>query len=112
MSKEADDLQLLFPTVVQISQVDGHEALNRTLLEVIESIRRSEPNSKPSSWSCELFTTIGSPSTLLEYPGVQAFRQISLASAQKFADAVMLDTGNHPLKLNECWMNIYRKTHA
>ena len=112
MGNDQDDLQLLFPTVIQVSQIADHEALNRRLLEVIDKVKGSEPNSKPESWSCDLFTTIGSPTTLLTYHGMEDFQRIVMQKVMRYADALKMDTANHQPRMNECWVNIYRRDHS
>ena len=49
-----DDLQLLFPTVVQVSQIEGAAELNAGLLRSIYAIKEKQPNTKPNSWSCSV----------------------------------------------------------
>ena len=107
-----DEIRMLFPTVIQISQIADHEALNRGLLEVIDEVKRREPSSKPDSWSCDLFTTIGAASIFLTYQGVDVFRRIAIEKVMRYAEVLKMDTVNHPLKMNECWVNIYRKNHS
>lgn len=62
---DGDDLRMFFPTVIQISKIDGAAELNRKLLKAIQRIRKEEPNTKPKSWCCEVYTTIGSPKILI-----------------------------------------------
>ncbi len=109
---DKDDIRMLFPTVIQVSQIADHEALNRGLLEVIDEVKRREPSSKPDSWSCDLFTTIGAASTFLTYQGVEAFQRIAIEKVMKYADVLKMDTANHPLRMNECWVNIYGRNHS
>ena len=48
-----DEIRMLFPTVIQVSQIADHETLNNGLLKVIDEVKRNEPNSKPDAWSCD-----------------------------------------------------------
>ena len=107
-----NELRLLFPTAVQVSQIDNHEKLNARLMDVINVLRRREPNTKPQSWSCDLYTTIGSPRTFLEEPGIGDFAEIALQKANEFANALQMDTANHKPRINECWVNVYSHSHA
>ena len=91
-----DEIRMLFPTVIQVSQIADHETLNNGLLKVIDEVKRNEPNSKPDAWSCDLFTTIGAASTFLTYQGVETFRAIVIEKVMKYADALKMDTANHP----------------
>ena len=107
-----DEIRMLFPTVIQVSQIADHETLNNGLLKVIDEVKRNEPNSKPDAWSCDLFTTIGAASTFLTYQGVETFRAIVIDKVMKYADALKMDTANHPPRMNECWVNIYGRSHS
>lgn len=113
MTDDGDDqLRMFFPTVVQISKIDGAAALNRTLLKAIERIHKEEPNTKPKSWCCEVYTTIGSPKHLLEYPEFKEFGEIAYNKVMQYANALKFDTERFTPKINECWFNIYSKTHS
>lgn len=107
-----DEIRMLFPTVIQVSQIADHEALNLGLLKVIDEIKKNEPNSKPDSWSCDLFTTIGAATTFLTYPGTGVFRKIVIDKVMRYADTLKMDTANHPPRMNECWVNIYGRNHS
>ena len=112
MTTSKRDLQLLFPTAIQVSEIDDYVTLNAQLMAAVDRIRAREPNTKPQSWSCDLFTTIGSPQTFLEEPGVERFARIALDNANEYALAHKMDIHNHPPKINECWINIYAHSHA
>ncbi len=102
-----DNIQLLFPTVVQVSQIPDHERLNATLRDAIGDIRASEQNSKPSSWACDLYTTIGNPQRLLQYPGLDEFRDIIQAKLLSYARTLAYDVERMPPRMHECWVNVY-----
>ncbi len=107
-----DRLQMLFPTVVQVSQIEGAAALNRRLLEAVYAIRAGEPNSKPDSWSCNVYTTIGNPTHCLERSEFREFDAIARSKVGSFAQALKFDIEHHPPKINECWVNVYGRTHS
>lgn len=106
------NLQLLFPTVVQVSQIPNHEALNTGITRVVEEVRRNEPNRKPQSWACDLYTTIGSPKLLLNHPGLAEFSQIINTQIRAYAQALNYDIERYPPKVSECWVNIYGNQHS
>ena len=106
------NLQLLFPTVVQVSQIPDHEALNANISRVVEEVRRNEPNRKPQSWACDLYTTIGSPKLLLNHPGLAEFSRIIDDQVRAYAQALNYDVERYPPKISECWVNIYGSQHS
>ncbi len=113
MTNAADDkLELLFPTVVQVSQVEGATELNAGLLRAIYAIKEKQPNTKPNSWSCSVYTTISSSLELLDLEEFKEFREIVQAKVTRYATALKFDVAKHPLRLNECWINVYSKQHS
>ena len=107
-----DNLQLLFPTVVQVSQIEGAAELNAKLLRSIYAIKEKQPNTKPNSWSCSVYTTISSSLELLDLEEFKEFRDIVQAKVMRYATALKFDVEKHPLRLNECWINVYNKQHS
>ena len=106
------NLQLLFPTVVQLSQIPNHEALNTGIIRVVNEIRQTEPNRKPQSWACDLYTTIGSPKLLMNHPGLADFSKIIQDHVLAYAQALNYDVAQYPPKVSECWVNIYGNHHS
>lgn len=106
------ETHLLFPTVVQVSQVQDHEQVNADLLPQIEQVRRSQPNSKPQSWACEVYTTIGDPHSLLERPGTERFREVAERKVRAYALSLGMDVDRHPPRISECWLNVYQSRHS
>lgn len=99
----------LFPVGVQITQVPGAEALNQALVADMRKVRERVPNNRPESWSCNLYTTISSGHDMFQYPSVQKLREHIIAEASAFADAYGLDHQGFPLRLRDCWVNVYEK---
>ena len=96
MSNDEDNLQMLFPTVVQISQIANHDEIKQGLMAAVNKMRNSEPNSKPQSWACDLYTTIGSPQALLEYPGIEKFLNTAKEKLSKYAKSFEYDITPQP----------------
>lgn len=107
-----DKLQMLFPTVLQVSDIPQRERIKGPLLEAVRALRAREPSSKPDSWACELYTTIGNPGALLRQPGLAPFRVICEEKLQAFARAMGYDLRNQPPVLRECWVNCYGPGHS
>jgi uncharacterized protein (TIGR02466 family) len=106
------DLHLLFPTVVRVSELDDHERINASLRAEIAAVRQTAPNSKPQSWACELYTTIGNPDLLLRRPAVAGFLRAAEQQAKAYARTLNLDIDRHPLSITECWLNVYGSGHS
>ena len=107
-----DNLQLLFPTVVQVSQIPNHQEMNESLLRAISDIRKTEKNSKPDSWACDLFTTIGSPQALLHHPALNQFLNIAKAKILQYAEAYKYRSNTESPRITECWLNAYSSGHS
>jgi len=112
MGGSEDKLEMLFPTVIQVSEIDGAAELNARLLRSIYAIKEKEPNSKPNSWSCNVYTTIGSPLELLDLEEFKGFREIIRSKVMSYANAMKFDVVKHPPRINECWINVYSKQHS
>lgn len=112
MSANKSEMNLFFPTVIRTVNIADYEQLNKGIVEGIESVRKSEPNTVPSSWSCDLYTTIGSPQTLLQREEFNPLGHIIMEEANNFARELELDIDRHPLKFKECWVNIYGEGHS
>lgn len=112
MNANKNDTMLFFPTVIQTVDIADAKKLNAGIVKGIEKIRGSEPNTVPASWSCDLYTTIGAPTTLLQHKEFEPLGRIIIQEANNFANRLELDTSRHPLKFTECWVNIYGEGHA
>ena len=112
MSESKNETLLFFPTVIRESHIADHEKLTAQIMGGIENIMKTEPNSLPSTWSCDLYTTIGSPTTLMQHKEFEPLRKVIMYEANEFANELELDIDRHPLKFTECWLNVYTKGHA
>ena len=101
------ELHHLFPSVVQICDLPDHETLNLALMQEIDQIRSAQPNTKPRSWACDLYTTIGTPHALLQHPGFADLLSAAQANLLEYANAMRLDVERQPPRIHECWLNIY-----
>ena len=103
----ARELQTLFPSLVQISDIEGAAALNERLMPAIEAIRAETPNSRPDSWASTVYTTLNSADQLHELPDFAPLTDHILREAAAFAEALKLDHQRYPLRISDCWFNIY-----
>ncbi|MAT92412.1 MAG: hypothetical protein CME59_07405 [Halioglobus sp.] len=106
-AQQEDQLHMLFPTVVQLSQLDDAQELNRALLQEIGELRRRLPNSKPRSWACDLYTTIGDPEALLRLPAVQRLLRIAQEKIRRYAQTYRYPLEDMAPQITECWANVY-----
>ncbi len=106
------DLQLLFPSVLQTYDLPDYQTLNRNLMAEIDRITAAQPNSKPQSWACDLYTTIGSPQALLEHPVFAPLLRAAHENVVAFANALKLDVQNQPPRIHECWFNRYQSNQS
>ena len=109
---KSDQVQMLVPTPVQVSNIPDSAALNERLLKVIYDVKATTPNTKPDSWSCDVYTTIGTPLTLLEHPEFTEFLDIALDRVVRFARAFKFDVDRYKPRINECWVNVYNNNHS
>jgi uncharacterized protein (TIGR02466 family) len=111
MSDE-DKLCMFFPTVIQVSQVENAEELNKRLLKAIYEIKATTPNSKPRGWCCEVYTTMCTPFGLLEREEFKEIRDVIEQKTLHYANALKYNVEKHKPKINECWVNVYSMTHS
>ena len=109
-----DHLQYFFPTVVQVSEIEGAVDLNRRLLAAIEEIKATVPNAKPRLWSCNLYTTINDPSSanLLEREPFSEMTEIILGEIHKYGRALSIDVEKWKPRIDDFWVNVYGRGHA
>ena len=112
MSEGKNETLLFFPTVIRECRIADHEQLTAQIMGGIEQIKTTEPNSLPSSWSCDLYTTIGAPTMLTQHKEFAPLREVIMREANAFANSLELDIERHPLKFTECWLNVYTEGHA
>ena len=106
------EIKLLFPTPVQVCDVVDAPAINRDLMREIDAVREVQPNTKPQSWACDLYTTIGSPRMLLEREGARRLLTIAQDNVNLFAQTLGFDTSQQRLRIHECWINAYAAGHS
>ena len=97
----------LFPSTIQVTEVPNAEALNKKILNGVNRIKNKEPNSKPEEWIGDVYTTIGSSINILEQDEFSDLVDIIYHEASNYAHALKFDFEKYPLKINECWLNVY-----
>ena len=108
----AREIEPMFAVGVQFSEIPNAEVLNAELKEEIRRIRGVVPNSIPEGWSCSLYTTIHSNMNVFDLPPFQKLREHIITEANSFAIGSGLNIVKHPLRINECWVNVYGQGDA
>ena len=113
MSDETEtEVNLVFPTPVQVSEIADSKTLNASLINEINDVRKVTPNGLPNSWSCEVYTTISNNCRLHERSGfAELVRHIELET-KKFADLLAIEQSSEFLRIADCWVNIYGRGHS
>ena len=102
----------MFAVGVQFSKIPDSDALNAELKAEIARIKGTVPNSLPQGWSCHVYTTIRSQINLFDRPAFKKLGAVIMAESAAFAKSYGLDIDRYPLRLNECWVNVYGQGDA
>jgi uncharacterized protein (TIGR02466 family) len=105
-------INFLFPTVVRTATLEDASAFNARLVQAIDDLRTRVPGAPPDSWSCSLYTTFNTANKLHLETGFEEFTGHIEREANDFAQELGLDTGNKPLSIGSCWVNIYGPGHS
>ena len=100
-------IHTFFPTTVQITDVPNADQLNQKILQGIERIKQEVPNTKPESWIGDVYTTIGSNMNILEQEEFFGLHEIIHHEVSNYAYSLRFDIEQYPVKINECWLNVY-----
>jgi len=112
LDKTETEVNLVFPTPVQVSEIGDSATLNETLMAEIEDVRKVTPNGLPGSWSCEVYTTISNNCRLHERPGFAELVRHIFLETDKFSDLLAIERSSQPLHIADCWVNIYGRGHS
>ena len=109
-----ETLHYFFPVVIQSSEVEDADALNEALVTETFRIRDTVPNSRPDTWSCDLYTTIDSKASLdpMSRPPFSTLKEIVLGEAGKFGRSLGLNVDTYPLGISDFWLNVYGRGQA
>jgi uncharacterized protein (TIGR02466 family) len=112
VSETETEVNLVFPTPIQVSEIADAGALNETLLSEIQAVRKVTPNGLPNSWTCEVYTTITNNCRLHEREGFAELTRHIETEANKFADLLAIQQDPSPLMISDCWVNVYGRGHS
>lgn len=102
----------LFPSVVQTSKPVGYVDLNRALMGEVDALRRATPNGRPSSWSCDVYTTITNEFRLHQRPSFQALTRHFIDAISRYADTMRFSLAHNRVHIDMCWLNVYNRGHS
>ncbi len=109
MAQNERDFELIFPTVIQMTKVGEHAELNFRLNREIEEIRGATPNGRPSSWACDVYTTIGNNFLLHQRPGFRRLTGLFVQHAERYGRAMDYPMDRYFVSIDMCWLNAYRR---
>ncbi len=107
MTQTKRKVEAYFPTLVQYSQVEDLQEMNKTLLPAIEEIKRTIPNTVPSDGSSIHYSTINSGENIIGLENFAPLRAFIMAEGINFANTLGLNIQKQPLKLDESWLNVH-----
>jgi len=107
-----NETRLFFPTIIRECHIEKAADLNKKIMVGVEKTKNNEPNTMPDSWSCDLYTTMGSPTTLLEHKEYKPLRDVIMHELNEFARDLNLNIDQFPLRITDCWLNVYGEGHA
>ena len=105
---EHAEVHALFPCPIQMSKVADADAVNKRLVAEIKKIQKNTPNGRPEGWTAPVYTTLNTSDQLHTLPGFEFFFSIMQGEIIKFAHALGMDYDNYPLRMKDCWFNVYR----
>ena len=109
MTENKRGVRLLFPTIVQMTMLPDHEALNETLNHEVERVRHDTPNGRPESWSSDVYTTISNDYLLHQRPGFSRLTGHFLKQAEQYARALDYPMDRYGIHMDMCWLNAYTR---
>lgn len=105
---ENREIVTLFPCPIQISHIRDAKRLNRDLVHTITKMRSKIPNGRPDSWTAPVFTSLNSSDQIHLIPEFSQLMSSVNAEIDLFADALGMDLEHYPLRMKDCWFNIYK----
>ena len=112
MSQNQRDFSLIFPTVIRMTMIAEHEELNAQLSREVDEIIGSTPNSRPTAWSGDLYTTIGNNRFLHQRSGFHRLSTLFVENAERYGRALDFPLDTYRVSIDMCWLNLYRRGHS
>lgn len=98
---------LLFPTIVQTTDIENADALNVRLLEGVAGLQQQIPNTKPDDWACTVYTTLHSDIDLFAIDPFSEVKDLALREVSRYADTMHMHAPPANLRVLDAWINVY-----
>ena len=112
MGQNQRDFSLIFPTVIQMTMITEHKALDTELSREVDEIIDATPNSRPAAWAGDVYTTIGNNRFLHRRPGFRRLSKLFVENAQRYGRALDFPLDSYAISIDMCWLNLYRRGHS
>jgi uncharacterized protein (TIGR02466 family) len=103
------EIHLLFPTVVQTTDIENTEALNDALIKGVDALQQQIPNTKPDDWACSVYTTLHSEIDLFAIDPFSSIKDIALREITRYADTLHIHAPQKNIRFLDAWINVYRE---
>lgn len=100
---------LLFPTVVQTTNIENASALNTELRAGVAALQEQVPNTKPDDWACSVYTTLHSDIDLFAIDPFSKVKEYALREVSRFADLLHMHAPKPYLRILDAWVNVYNE---
>ncbi len=98
---------LLFPTVVQTTNIENAGTLNVRLQEGVTALQQHIPNTKPDDWACTVYTTLHSDIDLFAIDPFSEVKSLALREVSRYADTMHMHAPQPNLRVLDAWINVY-----
>lgn len=98
----------LFPCPVQISQLPNARELNQDVMSHIKKIRAVTPNGRPEAWTAPVYTSLNTSDQIHLMPEFSALMSGINNEIINYSSTLGMDHENYPLRMKDCWFNIYK----
>jgi uncharacterized protein (TIGR02466 family) len=104
---ETSKIHLLFPTVVQTTDIEDADALNERLVKAVMTLQDLVPNTKPDDWACTVYTTLHSEIDLFTIDPFSEIKDYALREVSRYADTMHMHAPAPNLRVLDAWINVY-----
>ena len=98
----------LFKVPIQLTRAPNSKGLCDAMIQELDQIRTETPNGKPTSWACDVYTTISNNCNLHERPAFREFADFLMEGLKKFGETMAYPLAENNLRITQCWVNIYQ----
>lgn len=106
---ETSTTHLLFPTVVQTTNIENADLLNKRLVKGVFALRQQIPNTKPDDWACTVYTTLHSEIELFAIDPFTEVKDLALREIARYADTMHMHAPLANLRILDAWINVYEE---